>query len=136
MVHTLNRAFATIKNRFSTEAHQPIKVSRKSHSDGLYIEVSFISPQIAGQYQVLLEELSDDLGWQIAIRDAPDPHRILEMAKASVPFEWECKKQPSIHPSRQTVTIKTAGRGHEDEQELISAKFKQATGYVLDWVSV
>ena len=131
----INRAFATIKNQFSSEAHQPIKVSRKSRADGLYIEVGFISPQIARQYQVLLGELSDHLGWQIAIRDAPDQHRILEIAKGFVPFEWEPKNQPSIHPSRQTVTIKIGGRVREDEQEVISAKFKQATGYVLDWVS-
>ncbi|CAM3173929.1 MBL fold metallo-hydrolase [Filibacter tadaridae] len=96
------------------------------------MEVHFISPEIAIQHEMELEELSWRIGMPVAYAKNPKQNEIIRVAIESFPPSWQPKKNPSIHMDRKTLAVKLEQMPRDEELQKVSQKIEGETGYVLE----
>lgn len=84
------------------------KTSIKQQNGETLMEIHFISPEIARQHELDLEELSYRIGMPVTYAKNPKQNEIIRVTLESIPGSWEIKKTPSIHIDKQKVSIKLA----------------------------
>jgi Cft2 family RNA processing exonuclease len=108
------------------------KTSLKQENGLTIMEVHFISPEIAKQHEMDLEELSYRIGMPVTFASHPKQNEIIRLTVESIPDNWVIKKNPSIHIDKMLVAVKLATVPDEEEKRAISEKIKKITGYALE----
>ncbi|GIN56410.1 MBL fold metallo-hydrolase [Lederbergia ruris] len=108
------------------------KTSMKQKGSTTFMEVHFISPEIARRHEADLEELSYRIGMPVTYTKSPKQNEIIGLALQLIPSHWQLKRNPSIHMDRATVTVRLAEMPEDKESEQVSEKLEQSTGYILE----
>ena len=130
----VNLAIQEIRCAFELLDHQPYKISQRTMESEDYLEVSFITPEIAALYKDVLEELRIWSLWDIRFRTKPNSARLIRLATGMLPNGCILQRNPSVYAGRKTVTIKTETALPEDVCVLVSNNYQRETGYRLEIV--
>ncbi len=126
----INRAYGEIRKAFQGNFHAPSKVGLKG---GAYIEVAFISPMIGKRYRELLDQLSEQTGWDIRIRPSNNQDQISQVAQALTPEKCVMRGAPRIYPDRVVVPVMHVP--DESERDALAIQFEDQTGFAIVWES-
>ncbi len=107
------------------------KASIKQAAGRPYLEVHFITPEIAHRHEADLEELSYRTGLPVTYAKHPKQNEVIRLAAATIPGAWGMKKNPSLHTSNAQLTVKLPARPPEPELRRIGAAIERLTGYRL-----
>lgn len=126
-----NEALANIDAAFREEEFKPYKKGIKNNEKGKYIELTFISPAVGRRYDKKIEDISQNIGWDIAISNSVNQNEVIRLAVEIMKEKGIIlKKNPSYNPSNNSVTVKLQGDA-EDAFEEIKQTFKNKTGCSL-----
>lgn len=125
-----NKAFNLIDMAFQNAKHKPYKKSIKMEGDKKYIEISFLSPQLALQYEEKIGHIVVETGWNIFIADKVNQNEIINIANMICSREdIVLKKNPSFDPMTKSVSMSIV-QGKEKFQYILK-EFKEQTGLEL-----
>jgi len=124
----INRAYQEIRKVFLNEKHVPSKIGLKG---GSFIELVFISPQVGGRYQDLINALGERIGWEVRVRPSSNQELISQKAREVTPEEWVLRGSPKIYPDR--VVVPVVHLPGDEDRIRVAAQFSDLTGYVIDW---
>ena len=127
----INQAYGLIRKKFQEQPHQPLKMSLRE----TYIELAFISPQVADRYEKIIAEAAKATGWPIKIKSQPDQYRIIQIIKTLVPESWNLAQQPSLYIDLGQAMILVNADVPEDQVDSIVQKCYQETGYHLEVIN-
>lgn len=75
-----NLAFSLIDMAFADSLIKPYKKGRKNDQDGLYMELSFLSPGQGLQCARILQELAGQIGWRLHISESVNQNQLQAIA--------------------------------------------------------
>lgn len=104
------------------------KVSCKYSHIGQYIELHFVTPQVAERHSNLIAQLSAEIGMQVTYANQPKPAHMSEILTSILPLSWNVSKS-SLHKDAGQFVIKAFGVCQD--VETVQAKFAEMTGYTL-----
>jgi hypothetical protein len=126
-----NEALAVIDAAFREEEFKPYKKGIKNNEKGKYIELTFISPSVGRRYDKKIEDISQKIGWDIAISNSVNQNEVIRIAAEIMKEKGIIlKKNPSYNSSDNSVTVKLQGNAEEAFEE-IKQTFKNKTGCSL-----
>lgn len=126
-----NEALASIDAAFREEDFRPYKKGIKDNEKGKYIELSFISPAVGMRYSKKIEDISQRIGWDIAISNSVNQNEVIKIAAETMKKEGIIlKKNPSFNPSNNSVTVKLQGNTKETFEDTKQV-FENETGCQL-----
>jgi len=124
-----NQAIQTAK-QFGKDHNITIyKASIKMQSGEPFMELHFISPEVAENFSGMMQELSDYIGMNVQPAKQPKQNEIIRITKELIPADWNLKGNPSVHIDRVEVSIKIAAEPAEEAWEALAAAIKERTGY-------
>ncbi len=127
-----NRAFQLIDEAFEDTPVRLYKKGLKRDSQGSFIELSFITPEIGIQWQHLIEELEKKTWWNIRINPNPNQNEVLKLARRLLEGEGlYLKKNPSFLQMDKTVKVVPSGEWEEEVFCRVKDVFSNQTGYEL-----
>lgn len=122
-----NLAFSLIEMIFAESKVKPQKKGKKNDSCGVYLELSFLSPELGRRCADLLLEAALQTGWRVHIGQSVNQNDLFIAARSLCErFGVELKKSPSYLPGKGVVRV-TLQNGQELPQELKSL-FLEACG--------
>ena len=125
-----NLAFSLIDAAFSESAIRPYKKGRKNDSFGVYLELSFLSPELGLRCGEMLKELAEQIGWRLHVSESVNQNALFfTAAKLCSQFNVPVLKNPAYHPGNKTVKI-VCPPGVQVPEEL-KTQFLEETGLVL-----
>jgi len=129
----MNEARTRIQSTFPTKAGL-FKCSAFV-DEGVY-ELAFHFPDvITDQYGDLLQQLEEQTGWTLRLRETPHQGRLFEVAQAAVPEGATALKAPALRLDQREVVVAVAvGKGIDDWVQLKKTAedaFKHQTGFHL-----
>ena len=126
-----NEALYLIDLTFEEEEHKPYRKSIKQRGNEKYIELTFVTPIIGRRYAKLIETLTKQLGWNIAISDKVNQNELLgKVSFLCQKHQMVLKKNPSYLPGKMRVKIQiVAGEEHLSK---VREEFMKETGCKLE----
>lgn len=109
------------------------KVGFKVNQSGPYIQLDFVTPQVAARHTAKMDELSREIGMSVTYAQEPKPAHMSEMLTAILPPSWAVSKSHSLMKEAGQFVIKAFGAASLPRQdvEAVRAKFAEMTGYTL-----
>lgn len=107
------------------------KAGIKQNNGLSFIEVHFVTPQIARRHAVDMEELSYRTGFPVTFAKNPKQDEVIRLTAALVPDSWGLRKNPSLHLDKAQVSLKLAVKPSEEERKQVAEKIEALTGYHL-----
>ncbi|RYL88143.1 MBL fold metallo-hydrolase [Sporolactobacillus sp. THM19-2] len=107
------------------------KASMKQSQGKPYMEVHFVTPEIARRHETDMEELSWRTGLPVTYAKNPKQNEIIRMVSEHIPDGWGMKKNPSLHIAQTEVMVKLSVQPPEDELQHVCDEIDQLTGYRL-----
>ncbi|RYM04668.1 MBL fold metallo-hydrolase [Sporolactobacillus sp. THM7-7] len=107
------------------------KASIKQKNGQTYMEVHFITPEIARRHTVDMEELSYRTGLPITYARNPKQNEVIRIASEQIPESWRLRKNPSLHTGEARLSVKLPHRPSEEEVKRVGEQIKARTGYQL-----
>ncbi len=125
----INAAYAKVKEEFSKEPHQLLKVGLKGEA----LELTFITPEIGKRYEKLMNGIGNEIGYTLVVRQNPDQNKLQQTVKDLLPNEWFLAGEPSINLAKQEISIKPLSKLTIDTQDILKLKqeFFDQTGWQL-----
>lgn len=118
----INKAFNYILEQFAGSPHQICRKSRKFGKNGEYIEVGFITPEVANLYRDRFCEISKAIGWEIKLSTAYYTHAIGKVVReVCAELALKLKGEPSFINSPPKVKVRLKG-GDPDSIEKLRTK--------------
>ena len=126
-----NEALYLIDLTFEEEEHKPYRKSIKQRENEKYLELTFITPMIGRRYAKLIEALTKQLGWNIAISDKVNQNELLNKASfLCQKHQVVLKKNPSFLPGKMSVKIQIVDG--EEHLSKVREEFRKETGCELE----
>ena len=126
-----NEALYLIDLTFEEEEHKPYRKSIKQRENEKYLELTFITPVIGRRYAKLIEALTKQLGWNIAISDKVNQNELLNKASfLCQKHQVVLKKNPSFLPGKMSVKIQIVDG--EEHLSKVREEFRKETGCELE----
>lgn len=101
-----NEALYYIDQAFYGEKFKPYKKSIKNNNRGKYIELAFITPDAGIQYTKKIQDLCEDIGWDLSISDKTNQNELISITNVlCAKNNIEIKKNPSYNPMERKVII-------------------------------
>lgn len=107
------------------------KASIKQQNGFAYMEVHFITPEIAMRHTVDMEELSYRTGLPITFAKNPKQNEVIQAAAALIPDGWGLQKNPSLHSGEALLSVKLPKQPPEEEVRQVGERIEGQTGYRL-----
>lgn len=124
-----NLALYCVEKTFEGKGHRIYKKSIRSDSQGKYLELTFLSPEVGRRYGEILAQLAKEIQWRIAIGDSVNQNGVFEEAgKICSKYGIVLRQNPSYLPQKRMVQLKASAPLSEDMIENVSEDIKQATG--------
>lgn len=125
-----NTALELIEKSFKLEQYKPYKKGIKSNSDGKYIELTFISPNIGNMFTEKVKKLSYEIGWNISISDKVNQNELNNIVKLICDKnDVVLKRNPSYNPNNMSVYLSIISG--KDKFQIVKEEFEKATGCLL-----
>ena len=101
-----NLAFSLIDMAFAESEIKPYKKGRKNDIEGLYLELSFLSPALGIRCSAILEEVARQIGWRLHISESVNQNQ-LQMIAAQMCAQYGVtqKKAASYLPAQRSIRI-------------------------------
>ena len=101
-----NLAFSLIDMAFAESEIKPYKKGRKNDIEGLYLELSFLSPALGIRCSAILEEAAKQIGWRLHISESVNQNQ-LQMIAAQMCAQYGVtqKKAASYLPAQRSIRI-------------------------------
>ena len=101
-----NLAFSLIDMAFAESEIKPYKKGRKNDIEGLYLELSFLSPALGTRCSAILEEAAKQIGWRLHISESVNQNQ-LQMIAAQMCAQYGVtqKKAASYLPAQRSIRI-------------------------------
>lgn len=107
------------------------KASIKQQNGLAYMEVHFITPEVALRHTVDMEELSYRTGLPITFAKNPKQNEVIRASSELIPKGWGLQKNPSLHSGEALLTIKLPKEPPEEEVRRVGERIEARTGYRL-----
>ena len=127
----INLAFQQVDQAFRDSPQGPYKKSKKSDSEGVYIELSFISPEVGRRHEDRIRQLEQTTRWRIRIAERIDQIAILNLVREILPKEWVMAKPPGLDVANRKVLLRLIAPVQEAELEKHSQDLQQKTGFAI-----
>ena len=123
-----NLAFSCIEQSFEDEPYKPYKKGIKNDSNGKYIILSFLSPEIGRKECDIIQQISNQTGWRIQISDSVNQNEIMNiLGVLCKKYDIQLKKNPSYLPQNHSFRVKVEGDDKGLPKEL-QDEFMEKTG--------
>ncbi|RYL95023.1 MBL fold metallo-hydrolase [Sporolactobacillus sp. THM7-4] len=126
-----NQAIAEAKSWSRERGITIYKASIKTMNGQPYMEIHFITPEVAARHGVDMEELSYRTGLPITYAKNPKQNEVIRIASELIPADWGLKKNPSLHTGEAVISARISGRPGPDEVRQVSDQIEAKTGYRL-----
>lgn len=126
-----NQAIQTAKQYGKDHGVTIYKASIKTQGSEPFMELHFISPEVAGNFTEMMQTLSDHIGMAVQPAKQPKQNEIIRITKETIPPDWNAKGNPSIHMDKSQVSIKIPEPPPEEEWETVASTIEKQTGYEL-----
>ncbi|MBL8149430.1 MAG: MBL fold metallo-hydrolase [Blastocatellia bacterium] len=124
----INAAYTRIKEAFSNQPHQLLKVGLKGET----IELTFITPEIGKLYEEMLNKLSEEIGYALQVRQSPDQIKLQQTAKEILSRKYNLIGEPSVNLARHEITVKLSSNNTDSNSILeLKKQFYSLTGWEL-----
>lgn len=124
-----NMVLYLIDQAFQDQKHRVYKKSIKTDSDGKYLELSFLSPEVGKRCGKLVEHLSQETGWRIRISDSVNQKEIFDIAQLLCgKYGIIPRQNPSYLPQRRVIQIKVCELPAEDVCQDLIREAEEITG--------
>ncbi|WP_010632415.1 MBL fold metallo-hydrolase [Sporolactobacillus vineae] len=107
------------------------KASLKQTGGKTYMEVHFITPEVARRHESDLEELSYRIGRPVTYARNPKQNEIIRIASEKIPASWGMTKNPSLHTAQAELSVRLPEQPPAAELQQICDTIEQLTGYRL-----
>lgn len=107
------------------------KSSMKQSGGQTYMEIHFITPEVALRHGSDMEELSWRTGLPITYAKNPKQNEVIRIAAEKIPQRWGMKKNPSLHTAQAELIVKLSEQPPDDELQQVRDEIDQLTGYQL-----
>lgn len=109
------------------------RYSIKSDPRGQYLELHFVTPQVAARYTGQMAQLSAEIGMPVTYATEPKPNAMSEMLASILPPSWNVSKSHSLHKDAGQFVIRAFAAATIPRQEIeeVGRKFAEMTGYSL-----
>lgn len=128
----VNQAIAAAKQFGQKYDVKIYKASIKQENGKRFMELHFISPEVAKRYADLLQQLSDHISMSVTFAKQPKQNEIIRIANETIPDTWVKKGNPSIHMAKALVSVKVASTPTDKELHEICSIIETHTGYTLE----
>ena len=123
-----NAALSYVRSYCTKEKIPLQKQGVKNDSQGRYIELTFISPEIARRHDAQLQALAENMGWRLVINNAVLQNQVLAIAaQAAEQSGLVLKKNPSYMPGNREIQLKVSGVAPEI-RDAVCAEITEKTG--------
>ncbi len=126
-----NQAIQTAKQYGKEFGVTIYKASIKMQGSEPFMELHFISPEVADNFGEMMQALSDQTGMNVQPAKQPKQNEIIRITKESIPSAWNLKGNPSIHMDKAKVSIKIPVEPSSEDWETVAGTIKKQTGYQL-----
>ena len=98
-----------------------------------WIELAFLTPEVAQQHEALLHQLSARTGYALTIKDEANQSGLVAYLQAVIPDAWQMQSTPSILRAKKLVRVTCASppRPGSGAYLLIADRVRQETGWTL-----
>lgn len=109
------------------------KFAYKVSQTGPYVELHFVTPQVAARHSAKMDELSREIGLPVRYAPEPKPNAMSEMLTAILPPSWAVSKSHSLMKDAGQFVIRAFGAAAIPRQEIeeVGRRFAEMTGYSL-----
>ncbi|WP_340673163.1 hypothetical protein [Brevibacillus agri] len=109
------------------------KTAYKVNQNGPYLELHFVTPQVAKRHAAKMDELSREIGLPVTYATEPKPAHMSEMLTTILPPSWNVSRSHSLHKDAGQFVIKAFGATSIPRQEIedVRSRFAEMTGYTL-----
>jgi hypothetical protein len=109
------------------------KVGYKACHSGPYLELHFVTPQVAARYTEQMAQLSAEIGMPVTYATEPKPNAMSEMLASILPPSWNVSKSHSLHKDAGQFVIRAfaAASLPREEVESVRHRFAELTGFDL-----
>jgi hypothetical protein len=122
----INASYKYIRDTFEGGPHKPLKVGLKN-SPSKHIEVAFLSPELGVRYKETLSKISQEIGWEIRIRQHADQHKIKEIAKELL-AKYKIAKEPGFQSGSGAVEVRVGLIPEYEDRKELEKQFEELTG--------
>lgn len=129
----INQAYQLIRATLSEQGAQVYRTSKKQDAEGVFIEVSFITPEVGERYGVTLRALAGETGWRIKINPEPNQNEVKALVRGKIPPGWGLVKEPGFFKDKKEIKIKLSRLNPDADGELreVAREILSLTGYRL-----
>ena len=131
----INKAYVVITAAFAGERHAPYRVGMKSDDDGGFIEVTFVSQKVGERFRSKLDELIEQIGWPIRIRQSANQEQIALDARRLTPKSCFVRGAAKFYPSEWRVVVPVQKLPRSVDCIKLTEMFLESTGCHIDWES-
>lgn len=128
----VNLAFRAIEEAFSGQNTAPTRKSKKNDSEGVFLELSFISPEVGERHRDIIDRLQEETGWRIRIAERVDQQAVLRIASEVIPRGWNLARNPGLDLAGRKVLLKFSSPAPEEEILQASDELGRRTGFELE----
>jgi len=109
------------------------KFAYKVNHNGPYLELHFVTPQVAARHTAIMDELSKEIGVPVTYATEPKPAHMSEMLASILPPSWNVSKSHSLHKEVGQFVIRAFATASIPRQEIeeVRSRFAELTGYTL-----
>jgi Cft2 family RNA processing exonuclease len=107
------------------------KASLKQADGKTYMEIHFITPEVARRHKTDMEELSYRIGRPVTYARNPKQNEVIRIATEHIPASWGMTKNPSLHTAQAELSVRLPAQPPEAELQQIRDTLKNLTGYQL-----
>ena len=129
----INQAYAYIRTAFDTEAHKPYRVGLKSDHEGGYVEVTFISPSVGDRYRSRLDDIEQEIGWRVRVRQSSNQEQIALEASRLTSSTCVVRAAPKFYPGDGCIVVPVEKLPRSVDRARITQMFEEITGCQIDW---
>ena len=124
-----NLAFSLVDQFFEESPIKPGKKGRKNDQTGVFLELSFISPELGERCAPLLQEVARRTGWRVHIADSVNQAQLTLIAASLCSSYGVLQEKIAYLPALRAVRIKNAPQTPVPDQ--MREEFREKTGLPL-----
>lgn len=128
----INAAYARVDAAFVEAEPRLLRRGKKSDATGEYIELRFVTPEAGQRCAYRIEELSQELGWRLAVCDNVSPQELQRLAVSCLPEGTDVVGTPSIFAGEKTVRVSCRSALDAEVRGAAAARFHELTGWTLE----
>ena len=124
-----NLAFSLVDQFFEDSPVKPGKKGKKNDQNGVYLEISFISPELGERCAPILREIALRTGWRVRISESVNQAQLMVIAAGLCSSFGVLQEKIAYLPALRAVRIKNAPQTPVPDQ--MREKFLEQTGLPL-----